>query len=287
MSNDTKQNGHAITVRAPLAPLEFSADQLKMIRDTYLNGATEPEAAVLLELARLRRLNPITGQIHFVKRWNQQRRTETWAAQVGIDGFRSMAEETGQYDGQDEPEYEYDAKGAMKTCRVRVYRKDIGRPFVGRADFSEYVQNKKDGGPNHMWATKPHIMLAKCAEALAMRKAFPQQLSGLYAPEEMGEEKPEKEVNDRPKSGSKTQELKDKLAAKALPAQEAPWARIKAMSGMVGLELDELKSLVKETTGRAKPAELTDADVVTVGNALEQLVKTRAEFDPVTGEVHP
>lgn len=183
--------------RAPSPAFDFSPEQRRIILDSFLNGASEAEATVLMELAKLRRLNPITQQIHFVKRWNSQRRAEVWQSQVSIDGFRAIAERTGLYDGQDEPEYEYDAKGGMKLARVRVYRKDIGRPFVGVAHFTEYAQTKREGGLNIMWATKPHIMLAKCAEALAFRKAFPEDTSGLYSPEEMPEVV-EKEVNVPP-----------------------------------------------------------------------------------------
>src|SRR5437763_1720349 len=87
----------------------FSAEQEKMIRDSFLNGASESEAAVLLEVARLRRLNPLTRQIHFVKRnqWDDRSKSyrEVWSHQIGIDGLRAVAERTGRYDGQDEPEF--------------------------------------------------------------------------------------------------------------------------------------------------------------------------------------
>lgn len=209
--------------RQQVAPLEFSAEQLKIIRDSFLNGASPNEAAVLLELARVRRLNPITRQIHFVKRnqWDAEARAsrEVWSAQVGIDGFRAIAERTGLYDGQDEPEFEYDGK-QLKLCKVRVYRKDWARPAVGVAHFTEYAQTKKDGGVTKMWAEKPHIMLAKCAEALAFRKAFPEDTSGLYAPEEMGAEREEKDVTpaanvDIPQP--KTKALAEKISAKLAP----------------------------------------------------------------------
>lgn len=202
----------------------FTADQQKLIRDSFLSGAPEKEALVLMELSRLRRLNPILGQIHFVKRWNSQRNCEVWAAQVGIDGFRAIAQRTGQYDGQDEPEWEYDAKGAVKLCRVRVYRKDLGRPSVGVAHFSEYAQTKKGGELTLMWATKPHIMLAKCAEALAYRKAFPEDTSGLYAPEEEVDEEPTapQKTEDERARGKVTQDLKAALLAKAAEAKALP-----------------------------------------------------------------
>ena len=177
------------------AELVFTSEQRKMIRDTYAPGATDSEFAVLMEIAKAKRLNPLTGQIHFVRRWTQE--GDRWSCQTGIDGFRAIAADTGLYDGQDEPEFTYhetldQRTGAVigkrpETARVRVYRKDVSRPFVGVAHYEEYVQRKKDGSPNKMWAEKPHIMLGKVAEALALRRAFPEDLGGLNAPDEMGE----------------------------------------------------------------------------------------------------
>jgi phage recombination protein Bet len=169
-------------------PIEFTADQRKMIRDTFASGASDSEFAVLMEVARARNLNPLMRQIHFVKRYDGMKRCEVWSTQISIDGLRAVAERTGKYDGQDEPVYEYDKDGKLTACKVRVFRKDWspGRGAVGVAFFTEYAQTKRDGGLTSFWATKPHIMLAKCAEALAIRKAFPEDTSGLYVAEEMG-----------------------------------------------------------------------------------------------------
>jgi hypothetical protein len=70
---------------------------------------------------------------------------------------------------------------------VSVWRKDIGRAFVGEARWDEFVQTKKNGDPTHMWRKMSHTMLAKCAEAQALRKAFPQKLGGLYSDDEMAQ----------------------------------------------------------------------------------------------------
>jgi hypothetical protein len=147
---------------------------------------------------------------------------------VGIDGFRAIAERTGVYDGQDEPAFEYDAKGQLRLCKVAVYRKDVSRPFVGIAHFGEYAQRKKDGALTRIWAEKPHVMLAKCAEALAFRKGFPEDTSGLYTAEEMPHE--EREVNpppDQPAASrpTATSALKAKLALQAPPRPSPPQAR--------------------------------------------------------------
>jgi phage recombination protein Bet len=224
--------------RAAVRPLEFTADQLRMIQDSYAMGATDEEFAVLMEIAKVRRLNPLLKQIHFVKRWSSDLNREVWSCQTSIDGMRAIAERTGLYDGQDETEFRY-AKDPSRVRRVleaaavsgdptkileafdkitdpnaltgsvllmaktRVYRKDWsqGRCAVGLAHWNEYVQLRKDGTPTKFWNEKPHVMLAKCSEAIALRKAFPEDLSGLYAEEEITESSVEPETSQR---GSET-----------------------------------------------------------------------------------
>lgn len=172
----------------------FTDAQEQLIRDVFIGGASKQEAAVLLEVARTRRLNPLLKQIHFVKRWDSQKQKEVWASQVSIDGLRAIAERTGKYDGQDEAEFgPISQRGYPEWARVRVYRKDWSRPAVGTAYWDEYVQTKKGGEVTRFWSTMPRVMLAKCAESIAMRKAFPEDMSGLYTPEEMGQSE-----NDRP-----------------------------------------------------------------------------------------
>jgi len=164
--------------------LEFTEHQSQIIRDAFANGASDEEFAVLMEIAKARSLNPMLRQIWFVKRWDSVKRREVWAPQISIDGLRSVAERSGRYGGQDEAEYEYGADGKISCAKVKVYKAGIARPFVGVAFWSEYVQTTKDGKVTSMWANKPHIMLGKCAESLALRKAFPEDTSGLYIPEE-------------------------------------------------------------------------------------------------------
>ena len=210
--------------RAPVQELVFSPDQEQMIRDSFANGATKQEFEMLITIAKTRRLNPILRQIHFVKRWDYQKQREVWSTQVSIDGLRAVAQRTGLYDGQDEPEFEYNGK-ELRSAKVRVYRKDWNRPAVGVALFDEYAQRKKDGQLTQFWREKPHIMLAKCAEALAMRKAFPEDLSGLYTPEEMPE------VERRPYISPHADEDEDMGDA---PPAESPFAAI--MAKLVDLE---------------------------------------------------
>jgi len=172
----------------PTSLLSFTPEQSQIIRDMCANGASESEFAFLMEIAKARGLNPLLKQIHFVKRWDGQKRRDVWAAQVGIDGFRAIAEKTGRYDGQDEPEYgPLNDKGFPQWAKVRVYKKGVSRPFVGTAYWAEFVQTNKEGHPTRFWSEMPMNQLAKCAESLALRKGFPEELGGLYTPDEMGQ----------------------------------------------------------------------------------------------------
>ena len=179
------QNALAVTNGTALGRVEWSAEQRKIIRDSFANGASDIEFSALLETARVRGLDPFKKQVFFVKRWDSQRRCEVWAVQISIDGLRGLAERTGKYDGQDEPEFVYDAEKRLTACKVRVYRKDHGRPSVGVAFFAEYAQTTKEGKLTKFWSQMPHVMIAKCAEALAIRKAFPEDTSGVYTEEEL------------------------------------------------------------------------------------------------------
>ena len=169
--------------------LEFTDDQRAMIRGTFARGASDDEFAVLMEIARARRLNPLFKQIHFVKRWTPN--GDVWAVQVAIDGLRAIAERSGLYAGQDEPEFIENPDGTLKCAKVKVYRRDWPRPAVGVAFWNECVQTTRDKQTNKdranaMWSKMPHVMLAKVAEAFALRKAFPEDMAGLYTHDEMG-----------------------------------------------------------------------------------------------------
>jgi len=193
LAASVNEPGRVLTVvpRAELSandagPLRFTPEQERMIRDQCAPGSNAEEFAVLMEIAKARRLNPLLKQIHFVKRWDTQKERYVWAAQISIDGMRAVAQRTGRYNGQDEPEYgPCNAKGFPEWAKIRVYRKDWDRPAVGLVFWNEYVQTTKNGNPTKFWADMPMNQLAKCAEAQALRKAFPEDCGGLYTDTEM------------------------------------------------------------------------------------------------------
>lgn len=162
--------------------LAFSDEQRRMIRDTYANGATDEEFAVLMEIARARNLNPILRQIHFVKRWDSKKRRDVWQAQVAIDGMRAIAHRTGLYAGADPTEFEYGQGPRPIKATTRVYRKDIERPFVGVAFWDEAAQYAGGDGERRLtnfWAQMPHRMLGVASERDALRRAFPEETLDL------------------------------------------------------------------------------------------------------------
>ena len=186
-------------------PLEFSTEQIRILAETVAKGCDQNELAFFLNVCKLKRLDPFTGQVHCVKRWDSTLGREKMSIQVGIDGFRVIAVRSGELAGISDPEFDSEDEQRPEWARVTVYR--YGRDnekiaYPAKARFSEYMQTKKDGSPNIMWATKPYIMLGKCAEALALRKAFPDELSGMYSDEEMGQADNETVIQQR-KDGKK------------------------------------------------------------------------------------
>lgn len=234
---------------APIQPAAFfSPEQEKMILSNFLGGASREEATVLLEIVKRRRLDPFSRQVYFVKRWDAQKREEVWAIQTSIDGLRSIAERTGKYDGQDEPEYGTDDAGPF--CKVKVYRKDwsSNRYAMGIAYLSEFIQKKKDGTVTSFWQRMPRLMLAKCAEALAIRKAFPEDTGGLYISEEMPEQSAEPTQRLPPKRAEPVEETKEPEAAAEVhqaevvetkPAKRETPAHVKDLWDRAGKEYGE------------------------------------------------
>lgn len=171
----------------------LSREQVELIKRTIARGATDDELALFVQTADRLGLDPFAKQIYAIKRWNAQSREEEIVTMVGIDGMRATAEKTGNYLPGPRPTFKYNQQGHLVSAVASVLKHLHGEwhNVEGvEVFFDEYAQTTKDKQSGErrltqMWREKPHVMLGKCAEAQALRRAFP-ILSGTYAPEEMG-----------------------------------------------------------------------------------------------------
>lgn len=187
----------------------FNERELALIRRTVAADTNDDEFNLFVSYCRALQLDPRRRQIYALvyNKGNAQKRKMSII--VGIDGFRSVAARTGCYRPDDEePRFEIDdaQRGAenplgLVKAVVKIWQFSHGSwfPVSGSAYWSEFAPIKEewaDNGegqrrptgkkaPDGKWATMPRLMLAKCAEAQALRKAWPDDFSNVYAPEEM------------------------------------------------------------------------------------------------------
>jgi phage recombination protein Bet len=159
----------------------WTPEQTQLISTTIAPGCSNDELRLFAYACQRTGLDPFSKQIYAIKRGGKM------TIQAGIDGLRSIAERTGQLDGSEthwcgEDGVWTDAWLAAKppaAAKTILHRKGASHPFVGVARFADY--NAGQG----LWSKMPAAMIAKCSEALALRKAFPADLSGVYSTDEM------------------------------------------------------------------------------------------------------
>jgi len=162
--------------------------QIAALNQLGLQGAPKGDLAVFLHFAQRTGLDPFARQIYMINRGGR------YTIQASIDGLRIVAQRSGEYAGQVGP-FWCGADGEWTdvwldstppiASKVGVNRKGFTEPLWAVARFDSYCPLGKDNKPMGLWNKMADVMLAKCAESLALRKAFPNDLSGIYTAEEM------------------------------------------------------------------------------------------------------
>lgn len=199
----------------------FTPKQRELIKKVYCldQGLTDDQAEIFLAFCERSQLDPIAKQV-YCRAQNVNKGTKEkpkWEKEMiiitSIEGYRSMAEGTGEYLGQTPPEWYYandegssdwhsvciikrDQRGNTLTmpeaCRVGILRKGFPQPVIGIANFASFAQYAKSDDDNRtgrilnlFWNRMPEHQIAKCAEAQGFRKTFPKIFSGVYIEEEI------------------------------------------------------------------------------------------------------
>jgi phage recombination protein Bet len=156
--------------------ISYTNEQLDILKSQF-SDLTATEFQYLIEVSKASGLNLFQRQLHGIKRGGKM------SIQTGIDGYRLVAARTGLHAGTSDPAYQVHETGYPTEASVTVLKLlpngQIGQ-FAASARWNEYAQQNSP-----MWRKMPFLMLGKCAEALALRKAFPGELSGIYTQEEM------------------------------------------------------------------------------------------------------
>lgn len=175
----------------------WSNAQVAALAQLGVQDASPEDLAVFLHQAQRTGLDPFARQIYMIGRWDSRSGRMRQTIQTSIDGFRVVAARraadmgvplsisaarladprTGEW-------REVLPTGVLPLAAKVTVRLGDGT-FEAVALMEEYQQRGKGGTPMGLWGRMPTTMLAKCAEALALRKACPMDLSGLYTVDEM------------------------------------------------------------------------------------------------------
>ena len=205
---------------------QFTPEQVDLIKRMVCPGATDDELALFFYTCKRTGLDPLARQIYAIKRGGKM------TLQTGIDGYRVIADRTGKLAGISD--YSFDSEEgkhpSKATVTVRKVVEGAIAEFTATARWEEY----QAGGP--MWGKMPYLMLGKCAEALALRKAFPADLSGVYTSEEMSQDDSNPVLES-----AVTREIETQKANPAAVPPEIDWA----YNAKTGILLCRIVSVLK------------------------------------------
>lgn len=191
MANEQAQTSATVEARAETSveverysagAIDWANKKLvEIIKNTVARDLTNNEFFVFRMYCESSGLNPLRKEIRC---WRDGR-SNSLVVQAGIDGFRRIAFSHPEFAGMTAPKFEFEQDGKTPiSCTVEVHRRDWQLPAVATVWFEEVARKSKDPSKPSSWDRMPRLMLAKVAEAHAIRKAFPQQLANMYSDDE-------------------------------------------------------------------------------------------------------
>lgn len=190
------------------APVLLDADKRALLKKTLCPRDITDNEFDLFEAICLRTgLDPFKKQIYAVKRGGKL------CIDASIDGLRLIAARSNEYAGQEGPFWcgedgvWHDVWLASKppsASKVGVWRSGFKTPVWGVALFKSFAPYY-NGKLGDMWTKMGDIMIAKCAESQALRKAFPAEMSGIYSSDEMQQADTVAEIVNTPTGPVNTQ----------------------------------------------------------------------------------
>jgi phage recombination protein Bet len=172
---------------------------VEVLESSLYPGAKSQSIGLVLGYCKAAGLDPMLKPVHIVPMWDSKQGAMRDVVMPGIGLYRTQASRTGQFAGMGEPEFGPDINATIggmavtypEWCRVTVRRalpSGIVAEFTAREYWIENYAAKggkeKSIAPNAMWARRPRGQIAKCAEAQALRKAFP-ELGSMPTADEM------------------------------------------------------------------------------------------------------
>lgn len=229
---------------------DYTREQVETIKQTVARGASDAQLALFLQTCKSRNLDPFTRQVFFTPQ----------GIIVSIDGLRAIAERTGAY-APGPTRYEYDDNKALVAAYVTV-KKLVGGSWH-EVEESAFIEEYRGSSP--IWKKMPRVMLAKCAEARALRRAFSSDLSGLYAAEEMDQaQREEPVVVNRPQTVEVMPVNKNTEFSSALAAIEAAQS-MDALKKIAGAITTAKNTLTEDERSELRSAYLTRKQAIEGG----------------------
>ncbi|MFI7125916.1 phage recombination protein Bet [Nonomuraea sp. NPDC050153] len=296
--------GHGALAIQPAQSM-WTPEQRAVLGSMGVDGeCTNAELAGFLHLCQRRELDPFLKQVYLIGRYDKRAGRKVFTPQTGIDGFRVIARRAADKSGIDY-EYEdtvwFDADGAQHevwltdappvAAKVVVIRN--GKRFSGVARYAAYVDRDRDGNPKNQWKTSPDGQIEKCAEAKALRRAFPEDLGGMYSDVEM-----EHLDDETPRETIQGQTIREAVAAQNGDAEHVDGMSAKRQRNQIALLLskkgittpDLALTYMSKVADRdiVKPEELTGAEAAKVMVALGRGdFLDGPPFTPEQGEDNP